>query len=57
MIILGINEGHEASAALKIDGKIVSANQEERFRKLKCYYGTPLKAIKECLKSSKVICL
>lgn len=55
MIILGINEGHEASAALMIDGKIVSANQEERFSKIKCDYGLPLKAISECLKSSKVL--
>ena len=43
MIVLGIHDGHDASASLMINGKIVAANQEERFSKLKGDYGLPIK--------------
>ena len=54
MIILGIHDGHDASASLMINGKVVAANQEERFSKLKGDYGLPFKAIKCCLKQGGV---
>ncbi len=54
MIILGIHDGHEASAALLINGKIVCAAQEERFTKLKGDYGIPINAIKFCLKEQNL---
>ena len=54
MIILGIHDGHDASASLMIDGKIISANQEERFSKLKGDYGLPFHAIKSCLKQAGI---
>lgn len=48
-IILGIQEAHDASAALMIDGEIVAAAQEERFTGLKGDYGYPEQAIAACL--------
>ena len=54
MIILGIHDGHEASAALLIDGKVICAVQEERFTKLKGDYGFPINAVKYCLKSQNL---
>ena len=54
MIILGIHDGHDASAALMVDGKIVAANQQERFSKLKGDYGLPVDAIKNCFKLAKL---
>ena len=39
MIILGINDTHDASACLIKDGKLLIAIEEERFRRVKksCY--------------------
>lgn len=54
MIILGIHDGHDASASLMINGKIVVANQEERFSKLKGDYGLPYNAIQSCLKQADI---
>ena len=47
--ILGIQEAHDSSAALMIDGKIVAACQEERFSGLKGDYGYPSNSINYCL--------
>lgn len=49
MIILGINDGHHASAALMVDGVLVSAAAEERFTRRKGEHGFPRHAIKACL--------
>jgi len=49
MITIGIYDGHNASAALSIDGKIVCAVQEERFTKRKNESGFPSKAIQYIL--------
>lgn len=49
MIILGINNMHDASAALIIDGKPVAAVEEERFTRIKHTKGFPKKAIQFCL--------
>lgn len=49
MIVLGINEAHNASAALAVDGEIIAAAQEERFSRQKNHFGVPYQAIKFCL--------
>lgn len=49
--ILGINAFHADSAAcLVVDGKLVAAAEEERFRRLKHWAGFPARAIEFCLK-------
>ncbi len=49
-IILGVNTFHaDSSACLIIDGKLISAIEEERINRIKHYSGFPIKAIKECL--------
>ena len=49
MIIIGIYDGHNASACLSIDGEIVCALQEERLTKRKNEIGFPVKAVKYLL--------
>src|SRR5690242_1048146 len=50
MIILGINAHHaDASAAIIVDGKLVAAAEEERFRRIKHWAGFPSLAIEYCL--------
>lgn len=50
MIILGIQEAHDASACLMVDGRIVACVQEERFSRQKGDYGYPERSIAYCLK-------
>lgn len=50
MIILGINDGHNAAACLYEDGQVTAAIQEERLRRVKNRAGMPLEAIREVLK-------
>lgn len=54
MIILGIHDGHNASAALLVDGKLVSAVAEERLSREKHHYGFPHHAIKAILKDTNI---
>jgi carbamoyltransferase len=50
MIILGINAHHaDASACIVVDGKLVAAAEEERFRRIKHWAGFPSVAIQYCL--------
>ena len=42
MIILGIQEAHDASCCVMKDGKIIAAAQQERFSGLKGDYGLPI---------------
>lgn len=49
MIILGINDGHHASAAVLRDGELVCAVAEERFTRIKGEHGYPRHAIEACL--------
>ena len=50
MLILGLNAYHgDASACLVVDGKIVAAAEEERFRRVKHWAGFPSEAIRYCL--------
>lgn len=53
-ILLGIQEAHDASAALMIDGEIIAAAQEERFTGLKGDYGFPHRSIQVCLQSAGI---
>ena len=48
--VLGINDGHDASAAIVRDGKVVAAIQEERLVNIKHYSGVPEKAITNVFK-------
>jgi carbamoyltransferase len=50
MKILGIHDGHNASAALLEDGQILAAVQEERLTRRKNEPGYPKRAIEEVLK-------
>ncbi|HEY6071712.1 MAG TPA: carbamoyltransferase C-terminal domain-containing protein [Chthoniobacterales bacterium] len=55
MKILGLNAYHGDSAAcLFVDGKLVAAAEEERFRRIKHWAGLPIKAIDYCLQEAKL---
>ena len=55
MIIVGINAYHaDSSAAIFIDGEMVAAIEEERFRRVKHWAGFPELAIRFCLKEAGV---
>jgi carbamoyltransferase len=55
MIIIGINAYHaDASAAIFVDGKMIAAIEEERFRRIKHWAGFPSLAIAFCLKEAGV---
>ena len=45
MRILGIHDGHNAAAALVVDGRVVAAVQEERFTREKNWSGFPVQSI------------
>ncbi len=50
MIILGLNAFHgDSSACLVVDGKLVAAAEEERFRRVKHWAGFPYEAVRYCL--------
>lgn len=52
MVVLGINNMHDASAALVIDGQIVAAAEEERFSRKKHTTGLPVQAMHYCLEAA-----
>ena len=55
MIILGLNAFHgDSSACLFVDGKMVAAAEEERFRRIKHWAGFPSMAVEFCLQQSKL---
>jgi carbamoyltransferase len=55
VLILGINAFHaDAAAALVRDGEILSAVEEERFRRIKHWAGFPTEAITWCLADAGV---
>jgi carbamoyltransferase len=50
MIILGLNAYHgDSSACLLINGQLVAAAEEERFRRIKHWAGLPTQAVRYCL--------
>ena len=55
MIILGLNAYHaDSSAAIFVNGKMIAATEEERFRRIKHWAGFPSQAIAFCLKEAGV---
>jgi carbamoyltransferase len=55
MTILGLNAFHGDSAAcLFVDGKLVAAAEEERFRRIKHWAGLPTMAIDFCLREGRM---
>jgi len=55
MTILGLNAFHGDSAAcLIVDGKLVAAAEEERFRRIKHWAGLPTMAIDFCLREGRM---
>jgi len=54
MVILGIHDGHNASAALLIDGKLVCSIAEERLTRVKHEYGFPGQAIETVLNTAGI---
>ncbi len=55
MIIVGINAYHaDASAAVFVDGKMIAAIEEERFKRVKHWAGFPAEAIRFCLQEAAV---
>lgn len=54
-VILGLNAFHgDSSACLMVDGKIISAVEEERFRRIKHWAGFPDQSILWCLRSNNL---
>jgi len=49
-VILGINDSHDASACIVINGKLVAAISEERIQRVKNMGGFPKNAIEQCMK-------
>lgn len=53
--VLGINYGgHDTSASITINGRLVAACEQERYDKIKHSRAFPIDAIKDCLKISKL---
>jgi carbamoyltransferase len=53
-IVLGVNAYHGDSAAcILVNGKLVAAAEEERFRRLKHWAGFPSQAIRYCLNEAR----
>jgi carbamoyltransferase len=52
MNILGLNAYHaDSSACLVVDGELIAAAEEERFRRVKHWAGFPAEAVRYCLDS------
>lgn len=55
MVILGLNAYHgDSSAALIVNGQLVAAAEEERFRRIKHWAGFPSESIKYCLEEAEL---
>ncbi len=53
--ILGINAYHgDSSACIVIDGKLIAAAEEERFRRIKHWAGFPTESIRYCLNEAGI---
>ena len=50
MYRLGIHDGHNSAACLMMDGEVVYSAQEERFRRIKNYWGPPIEAVRASLR-------
>ncbi len=54
IVILGIHDGHNAGAALVVDGKVIAAINEERLNNEKNFSGVPKLAIKKVFEISGI---
>ncbi len=55
MRIIGINAYHgDSSACLIVDGQLVAAVEEERFRRIKHWAGLPTESIRYCLEEADI---
>jgi carbamoyltransferase len=54
MISLGINNMHDASASLVVDGRVVAAAEEERFVRIKHINRFPKNAIQFCINKASI---
>ena len=55
MRIIGINAYHgDSSACLIVDGQLVAAVEEERFRRIKHWAGLPTESIRYCLEEANI---
>jgi len=55
MKIIGLNAFHgDSSACLFVDGQMVAAAEEERYRRIKHWAGFPSLAIKSCLENQSL---
>lgn len=55
MYILGVNAYHgDSSACIVVDGELVAAVEEERFRRIKHWAGFPSQAIEYCLEEAGI---
>ena len=55
-VVLGLNYGgHDTSACLMINGKLIAACEEERFNKKKHTRAFPINAINDCLKQANLL--
>jgi len=52
--VLGIHIGRDSSAALVVDGRIVTDVAEERFVRIKHYCGLPICSLDYCLRSQNI---
>lgn len=52
--VLGINDGHNASAALVVDGRVETVVQEERLRGIKNWEGWPDRSIQAILEHGRM---
>ena len=50
MIVLGVNDGHNSSASLLVEGKLICSVSEERFSRQKNHFGFPYKSVESVLK-------
>lgn len=55
MNVLGVYLGHDSSASLVTNGKIVADVAEERFTRIKHYGGVPIRSIGYCLQRSGIL--
>lgn len=54
-VILGVSYSYDSGAAVLIDGRVVSAVNEERMNREKCYSGFPALAVAECLRLAQIL--
>jgi hypothetical protein len=54
LVVLGINNMHDASIALVVDGQLVAAAEEERFSRIKHVSGLPVHAMQYCIEAGGV---